>query len=43
MISPVWHKVRKQLGHDPIVAGRIPGPSPLFAERYIYKDIERTV
>ncbi|HSQ69714.1 MAG TPA: AraC family transcriptional regulator [Steroidobacteraceae bacterium] len=43
MVGPVWHKVRKQLGHDPIVAGRIHGSSPLFAERYMFKDIERTV
>ena len=43
MAGPVWFKVRKELGHQPIVAGRIPGPSPLFAERYIYQDIERTV
>lgn len=43
MAGPVWFKVRKDLGHQPIVAGRIPGPTPLFAERYIYQDIERTV
>jgi AraC family transcriptional regulator len=41
--APVWFKVRKQLGHEPIVAGRIPGSAPLFCERYIYQDIERTV
>jgi AraC family transcriptional regulator len=40
---PVWFKVREQLGHQPIVAGRIPGRAPLFAERYIYQDIEKTV
>ncbi len=40
---PVWFKVRKALGHEPIVAGRVPGSEPLFAERYIYQDIERTV
>lgn len=43
MAGPVWFKVRKALGHDPIVAGRVPGSEPLFAERYIYQDIERTV
>lgn len=40
---PVWFKVRKQLGHQPIVAGRIGGQNPLFAERYLYQDIERPV
>lgn len=43
MAGPVWFKVRKALGRQPIVAGRIPGSTPLFAERYIYQDIERTV
>jgi AraC family transcriptional regulator len=43
MAAPVWFKVRRQLGHEPIVAGRIAGFSPLFCERYIYQDIERTV
>jgi len=43
MAGPVWFKVRKELGRQPIVAGRIPGSTPLFAERYIYQDIERTV
>jgi AraC family transcriptional regulator len=41
--GPVWFKVRKELGRQPIVAGRIPGATPLFVERYIYQDIERTV
>ncbi len=41
--GPVWFKVRKELGHQPIVAGRIPGSVPLFVERYIYQDIECTV
>jgi AraC family transcriptional regulator len=40
---PAWFKVRKQLGHQPIVAGRIGGKSPLFVERYLYQDIERPV
>lgn len=43
MAGPVWFKVRKELGRQPIVAGRIPGSTPLFVERYIYQDIERTV
>lgn len=43
MAGPVWFKVRKELGRTPIVAGRITGSSPLFVERYIYQDIERTV
>jgi AraC family transcriptional regulator len=41
--GPVWFKVRNELGHQPIVAGRIPGATPLFVERYLYQDIERTV
>jgi AraC family transcriptional regulator len=41
--GPVWFKVRKELGHQPIVAGRITGSTPLFVERYLYQDIERTV
>jgi AraC family transcriptional regulator len=41
--GPVWFKVREELGRQPIVAGRIPGSAPLFVERYIYQDIERTV
>ncbi len=43
MAGPVWFKVRKELGRQPIVAGRISGSAPLFCERYIYQDIERTV
>ena len=43
MAGPVWFKVRKELGHQPIVAGRITGSTPLFVERYLYQDIERTV
>ncbi len=43
MAGPVWFKVRKELGRQPIVAGRIHGSAPLFMERYIYQDIERTV
>jgi AraC family transcriptional regulator len=41
--GPVWFKVRSELGHVPVVAGRIPGSAPLFVERYLYQDIERTV
>jgi AraC family transcriptional regulator len=43
MAGPVWFKVRKELGHQPIVAGRVSGTTPLFVERYLYQDIERTV
>jgi AraC family transcriptional regulator len=43
MAGPVWFKVRKELGHQPVVAGRISGATPLFVERYLYRDIERTV
>jgi AraC family transcriptional regulator len=40
---PAWLKVRKQLGHQPIVAGRIGGSNPIFVERYLYQAIDRTV
>lgn len=40
---PVWEQVRRQLGHKPVVAGPIGGPLPLFVERYLFQDIERTV
>lgn len=43
MSTPPWMKVRHDLGHQPIVAGRIDGSSPLFVERYLYRTIERTV
>ena len=43
MAGPVWFKVRRQLGHEPIVAGRISGSTPLFVERYVYQHSERTV
>jgi AraC family transcriptional regulator len=43
MAGPVWFKVREELGRQPIVAGRIPGATPLFVERYIYRDIELSV
>lgn len=43
MAGPVWFKVRRELAHQPIMAGRIPGSTALFAERYLYQDIERTV
>lgn len=43
MAFPAWFTVRRQLAHEPIVAGRIGGPNPLFIERYLYQDIERTV
>jgi AraC family transcriptional regulator len=43
MAGPVWFTVRRQLGHEPIVAGRVPGSTPLFVERYVYQHSERTV
>lgn len=43
MAGPVWFKVRRQLGHEPIVAGRVSGSTPLFVERYVYQHSERTV
>jgi AraC family transcriptional regulator len=41
--GPVWFKVRRELSHEPIVAGRIAGAVPLFCERYLFQDVERTV
>ncbi len=43
MALPAWLKVRKELGHQPIVAGRIGGSTPVFVERYLYQAIDRTV
>jgi AraC family transcriptional regulator len=43
MATPIWRKVRKELGHGPIVEGQIDGVNRLFIERYIYQTIERTV
>jgi AraC family transcriptional regulator len=43
MIASVWLKVRRELGHQPIIAGNIGGPTPIFVERYLYQAIDRTV
>ena len=43
MASPPWLKVRRELGHQPILAGRIGGPTPVFVERYLYQAIDRVV
>ena len=43
MPTPIWRKVRKELGHAPIIEGQIDGVNRLFIERYIYQTIERTV
>ena len=43
MAGPVWFKVRRQLGHEPVVAGRISGATPLFVERYVFQHAERSV
>ena len=43
MAGPVWFKVRRQLGHEPIVAGRVTGATPLFVERYVFQHAERSV
>lgn len=43
MAFPAWFKVRRELGHQPLVAGRLGGKNPLFIERYLYQDIERVV
>jgi AraC family transcriptional regulator len=41
--APTWMTVRRELGHKPIVAGRIGGATPMFVERYLYQAIDRTV
>ncbi len=38
-----WTKVRRELGHTPIVAGHIRGAVPLYVERYLYQAMELTV
>lgn len=43
MAGPVWFKVRRHLGHEPIVAGRVTGSTPLFVERYVFQHVERSV
>lgn len=43
MALPAWTQVRKQLGHQPIIAGRIGGSTPILVERYLYQAIDRTV
>ncbi len=43
MAASVWLNVRRDLGHQPIVAGRISGSTPIFIERYLYQAIDRTV
>ncbi|CAN7308736.1 AraC family transcriptional regulator [Pseudomonas sp. LjRoot71] len=43
MPAPSWLKVRRELGHSPIVEGRIGGSAPLYVERYLYQTVERTV
>lgn len=43
MTSTAWARVRRDLGRQPIIAGRIGGSTPVFAERYLYQAIDRTV
>ncbi|MBI2382859.1 MAG: helix-turn-helix transcriptional regulator [Gammaproteobacteria bacterium] len=43
MAREVWNAVRKQLGHRPLIEGLIDGESALYAERYLFQDIERTI
>jgi hypothetical protein len=38
--GPVWLKVRKELGQQPLIAARTGGSNSLFVERYPYQDIE---
>ncbi len=38
-----WLQVRRHLGHKPIVEGLVGGPTPLYVQRYHFRDIERSV
>ena len=38
-----WVKVRRELGHTPIVEGHIRGAVPLYVERYLYQATELSV
>lgn len=38
-----WLQVRKDLGAQPIVDGMIGGVSPLYAERYLFRSMEKSV
>ena len=38
-----WQKVREQLASEPLVAGRVNGSTPLYAERYLLHGADRTV
>jgi AraC family transcriptional regulator len=40
MAIPAWHKVKREIGHSPVVAGRIGGSAPLFLERYVHHETE---
>lgn len=39
----VWWAAREQLGVLPIAEGHVRGETPLYAERYLYRDIEKTI
>ena len=39
----VWRKVHKLLKARPVVAGRIGGAVPLYAERYLLHGVDRVV
>lgn len=43
MEAPVWLRIRKELGHSPILEGDIGGDTPLHVERFLYQADERTV
>ncbi len=38
-----WLQVRRHLGHKPIVEGLVGGSTPLYVERYHFRDVERSV
>lgn len=38
-----WQKVRRELGHSPLVEGLVGGPTPLYVEHYLFSGIEKTV
>src|SRR5216117_3116918 len=38
-----WQQVREELGVRPVVEGAIGGDSPMYAERYLFRSIEKSV
>lgn len=38
-----WPQARADLGMSPIIEGEVQGDTPLYVERYIYRDIEKSI